>query len=75
MAYTETIALEHPETCEEVELTITFGYCKEQRPTMDDPGSPEEFEIHEVQDKHGNYYADELVWTDDQVIEGIKHAN
>ena len=72
MAYQETIVLEHPDTCEDVELTVKFYYAKAERQTMDDPGCPEEWEIESVEDQHGNFYFDELVWTDDQVIEGIK---
>lgn len=74
MAYKETIALEHPDTCEVVELTVKFYHAKEELQTMDDPGADEVFEIESVEDQHGNFYFDELVWTDDQVIEGLKQC-
>ena len=74
MAYTETIICEHPHTSEEVELTVKFTYAPEERATLDDPGAPEEWDILSVEDQCGNYYPDELVWEDSEIIEGLKQC-
>ena len=73
MLQSKSIIREHPETCEDVELTVEFTYTPEELPSEYNAfGRAEHYEIHNVYDKHNNYYSDELVWTDDQIIEGIK---
>jgi len=75
MTYQELITLDHPDTGDAVELKVEFYYSRAERPTLDDPGCPEEFEIASlINTKTDEQYADECIFTDEQVIEELRQC-
>ena len=71
MSYSETITLTHPDTDEELELTVEFDYSPAERQTLDCPGCPAEVVIESIEDSKGTLYEADTLWTDDEIIEAL----